>query len=180
MQEAAARLLSFSKQLTKQYCLVHTWRRPILPLVLSLLALGAILYLLGWLPMLDAGKFAYWIRKNSGVLLAAAAVLILTRNPLLAVLAGVLGYSIRRKTGWFPGGLRQPGINGESRRTARRAMDPEEAYRVLELNPGANRADIQAAHRNLMKRFHPDQGGSTYLAAKVNEAKEVLLKNVKA
>lgn len=59
-----------------------------------------------------------------------------------------------------------------------RGMGVEEAYLVLGLDPGATRSEIHAAHRSLMKRFHPDQGGSTYLASKVNEAKDVLLKNV--
>jgi DnaJ domain len=220
--------------------------------------LGAILYLLGWLPKADAGKLAYWIRKSSGVLLAAAAALLLTRNPGLAVLAGMLAYSVMQKTGWFPGSGGQPRmgsistvrtsylemsldhatgamsgralkgryagrefssftvseragylaeLSGNDTQGAQlfeayldrtspgwdsgaqasagqasgrgRGMGIEEAYLVLGLSPGASRADIQAAHRNLMKRFHPDQGGSTYLASKVNEAKDVLLKNVK-
>lgn len=55
-------------------------------------------------------------------------------------------------------------------------MTAEEAYRVLGLKAGASDADVKAAYRRLMGQMHPDHGGSDYLAAKVNQAKDFLLK----
>lgn len=62
------------------------------------------------------------------------------------------------------------------RTPATSAMTEEEAYRVLGLEAGASEDDVKAAYRRLMGQAHPDHGGSDYLAAKINQAKDVLLK----
>jgi hypothetical protein len=84
-------------------------------------------------------------------------------------------YFDRRFAGWRQ--TRQ-GDSDTRRDRARRSnsMSEDEAYEVLGLARGAARDDVVRSHRSLMKKLHPDQGGSTNLAARVNEAKEVLMR----
>lgn len=83
-------------------------------------------------------------------------------------------YLDRRFTRWRED-AEADGDTGQARPASTGPMGEEEAYEVLGLAPGASRQDITTAHRRLMKGLHPDGGGSTFLAAKVNEAKDVLL-----
>jgi hypothetical protein len=78
-------------------------------------------------------------------------------------------YLDRRFAGW------READQGERQGRRGGAMSRREALEVLGLAEGASEADIIRAHRTLMKKFHPDHGGSTTLAARVNQAKDVLM-----
>jgi hypothetical protein len=83
-------------------------------------------------------------------------------------------YLDRRFSGW-----REDAQGDRDTRTRAHAqsgvMTKDEAYQILGLKPGASLDEIRQAHRTLIKKLHPDQGGTAYLAARVNQAREVLL-----
>ncbi|MEH6543913.1 MAG: DnaJ domain-containing protein [Porticoccaceae bacterium] len=78
-------------------------------------------------------------------------------------------YMARRFTGFEETKTTSPPLSGNS---------DEEAWQILGLQPGASREDISKAHKSLMQKLHPDRGGNDYLAAKVNAAKDQLLKGL--
>jgi hypothetical protein len=87
----------------------------------------------------------------------------------------LMAYLDRREPRWREN-AQADAATGPSRAGWGGKMTEEEAYQVLGVQPGASAEDIGRAHRTLMKKLHPDQGGSTYLAARVNQAKDVLLR----
>lgn len=70
---------------------------------------------------------------------------------------------------------RERGTRPETDQRTEEQMHAEEALSVLGLNAGADAEAVRNAHRRLIHRLHPDRGGTDYLAAKINEAKHVLL-----
>lgn len=71
--------------------------------------------------------------------------------------------------------FRQKRDGYERKSQSRSTMTTKEALAILGLDAGASREDVLRAHKTLMKKNHPDQGGSVYLAQKINEAKDVLI-----
>ena len=86
-------------------------------------------------------------------------------------------YLDRRHPDWrnHAGARADSGGGGQSASSSHNGMDVATACRILDVSPDASADDIKAAHRRLMNKLHPDHGGSSYLAAQLNQAKDVLL-----
>jgi hypothetical protein len=87
----------------------------------------------------------------------------------------VEAYLDRRDPGWRGGAADGGGAAGAEEPPVG-TMDERTALEVLGVAPGATEAEIKAAHRELMARLHPDHGGSAYLAAQINRARDYLLR----
>ena len=85
-------------------------------------------------------------------------------------------YLDRREPGWREHAQGDAAAGGGTSSPRGGKMTEEEAYQILGIQAGASAQEIRRAHRSLMKKLHPDQGGTTYLAARVNDAKDVLLR----
>ncbi len=85
-------------------------------------------------------------------------------------------YLDRMTPGWRERAQHDGGNGSGPRSAGSGKMTEDEAYLILGIKPGASDEEISRMHRNLIKKLHPDQGGTTYLAARINEARDVLLR----
>ena len=143
-----------------------------LPLLAGLAALVLLILLLRGFAGSDPKSLARVLRLigAAGCVLLAVG-LALTGRIAFALLAAGAAWAL------YTGGRIPWPWTGMAARTQTRssAMSRAEALKVLGLDEGAMEDDIRAAHRRLILQNHPDKGGSSYLAAKINEARRVLL-----
>ena len=116
--------------------------------------------------------FGAWLLALGGV--ALMALLLLSGKGgfaflVLPVLGPVTLNWLRRKVPGFVAGA------SASARPSASRMTRAEAFEVLGLRPNASKSDIQIAYVRLMRGAHPDGGGSDWLAARINQARDVLL-----
>jgi hypothetical protein len=115
-----------------------------------------------------------WIVALGGLSLAAL-LLISGRGPLAVSGLVMFGPLIWQRWRAAQSGQQQRPRAEPPPRRASSAMTTDEAWQVLGLKPGADADAIRAAHRRLMRGAHPDGGGSDWLAARINQARDVLL-----
>ncbi len=151
-------------------------------MIFLLLGCASLLVLMGALGMFSRAQvanikqFGVWTVAIGGLLMAA--LLFFTGRGAVALAAlTMLGPLV-----WSWVGLAKPGSGAQNARDPGRSssarptgMSRAEAFEVLGLRPQATKADIQQAYLRLMRAAHPDKGGSDWLAARINQARDVLL-----
>jgi hypothetical protein len=151
-------------------------------LIDGLVVIGVLLLLARAWSLAQAKGVAKGQRFSIGIMAALAAVaLFMIREFGLAVPVGFVAWVLlfgppSSQRSWSGASAGSSGKTRNSPSVPAGGMSRAEAFSVLGLNEDASAADIRATHRRLILQIHPDKGGSSYLAAKINQAKDVLLR----
>ncbi len=131
-------------------------------------------------------KFGVWTVALGGLVLAALLFLsgrgAAAMGDLLMLGMLIWPWIVQQKRAPSRGAGPRPDFAAQFRRTAppppppnRGGMSRDEAYAVLGLKPGSDAATVRDAHKRLMRMAHPDNGGSDWLASRLNQARDILL-----
>ncbi len=154
------------------------------PFLTALIIVVSGFWLLRKYSKMSSRQVPAFTQKLAGVGILIFAGLLLLRGDINAAMGlGVFGMGLYGKSAFFPNGFNPTANSGagpqsgtQSPQRSNSAMSQNEALQVLGLKLGASADEIRNAHKRLIKDFHPDKGGSDYLAAKINEAKDILLR----
>lgn len=112
--------------------------------------------------------------------LALTAVLLAAKLWPLAFMVLVAAGGVTAIEAWRARATGEGASDPPAPTTPAKRMSEDEALSVLGLKQGATPEDIRAAHRKLIAQLHPDKGGTDYLAAKINEARDYLMRRAGA
>jgi len=142
--------------------------------VLIGIAALALLWLLGRLFISTAPATLARAVRWLVALLVAVAIAVFVYAGREALAAALVPAFLAALLRWRPFAARRSNEDA-GRGDGHARMTRAEALQILDLKEGAGEDEIREAHRRLIVRIHPDRGGSTFLAAKLNEARDVLL-----
>ncbi len=150
--------------------------------VIALVIVGGALWFFSSLGRLKPEQARAFTRKiSSFVLIGLAGLFALRGNFAFSAPLFAIGSALYGTSQFFPNGFQWNASKQQSQGSNQvpsttGTMSRDEALQVLGLKLGASELDIKSAHKKLLKDFHPDAGGTDYLASKINLAKDVLLK----
>jgi hypothetical protein len=148
----------------------------VIALLLGLVSLLAVMGALGMFSRAQVSSIksmGVWVAAIGGLLLAA--MLFLTGRGSTAIAALIMLGPLVWSWVTPEGRGESPGPSRTNSRPKPGAMTRAEAYEILGLKPGSDAEAVRAAHRRLMQAAHPDHGGSDWLAARINQARDVLI-----
>ena len=141
----------------------------------QLLLRGGFFGLLAIILVLTATGRVHWIMAALAAMLPFAKILF---SLLLRALPFLQVWMKHRQSGTGPSNAGQSDNRHSAPPQTYSELSEDEAWKILGLEPDARREDIVLAHKRLIQKLHPDRGGNDYLAAKLNTARDLLLKIV--